>query len=104
MGCKAIRESWNRNNHELKGLNAKMRKVAKKWVFLSWPNMALTKSGFKTNLVSVWRQTVERRERERKEEEEAEEEEEGGAKIKQSQAPKRYGTTNLEYGSLVLFG
>ena len=35
----------------------------------------------------------ERRERERKEEEE---EEEGGAKIKQSQAPKRYGTTNLE--------
>ena len=41
----------------------------------------------------------ERRERERKEEEE---EEEGGAKIKQSQAPKRYGTTNLVYGSLVL--
>ena len=38
----------------------------------------------------------ERRERERKEEEE-EEEEEGGAKIKQSQAPKRYGT-NLDYG------
>ena len=26
---------------------------------------------------------------------EEEEEEEGGAKIKQSQAPKRYGTTNL---------
>ena len=70
-----------------------MRKVAKKWVFL--PNMALTKSGFKTNLVSFWRKTVERRERERKEEEEEEEEEEGGAKIKQSQAPKRYGTTNL---------
>ena len=42
--------------------------------------------------------------RRRKEEEEEEEEEEGGAKIKQSQAPKRYGTTNLEYGSLVLFG
>ena len=42
------------------------------------------------------KQTVERRERERKEEEEEEEEEEGGAKIKQSQAPKRYGTTNLE--------
>ena len=39
------------------------------------------------------KQTVERRERERKEEEEEEEEEEGGAKIKQSQAPKRYGTT-----------
>ena len=58
--------------------------------------MALTKSEFKTNLVSFWRQTVERRERERKEEEEEEEEEEGGAKIKQSQAPKRYGTTNLE--------
>ena len=66
--------------------------------------MVLTKSGFKTNLVSFWRQTVERRERKRKEEEEEEEEEEGGAKIKQSQAPKRYGTTNLEYGSLVLFG
>ena len=47
-------------------------------------------------------QTVERRERERKEEEEEEEEEEGGAKIKKSQAPKRYGTTNLVYGSLVL--
>ena len=29
MGCKAIRESWNINNHELKGLNAKMRKEAK---------------------------------------------------------------------------
>ena len=42
------------------------------------------------------KQTVERRERERKEEEEEEEEEEGGAKIKQSQAPKRYVTTNLE--------
>ena len=55
-------------------------------------------------LVSFWRKTVERRERERKEEEEEEEEEEGGAKIKQSQAPKRYGTTNLVYGSLVLFG
>ena len=26
--------------------------------------------------------------------------EEGGAKIKQSQAQKRYGTTNLEYGCL----
>ena len=38
---------------------------------------------------------MERRERERKKEEEEEEEEEGGAKIKQSQAPKRYGTTNL---------
>ena len=63
--------------------------------------MALTKFGFKTNLVSFWRQTVERRERERKEEEEEEEEEEGGAKIKQSQAPKRYGTTNLEYGAWI---
>ena len=40
--------------------------------------------------------------RRRKEEEEEEEEEEGGTKIKQSQAPKRYGTTNLVYGSLVL--
>ena len=40
----------------------------------------------------------ERKERERKEEEE---EEEGGAKIKQSQAPKRYGTTNLEYGTWI---
>ena len=39
----------------------------------------------------------ERRERERKEDEEEEEEGEGGAKIKQSQAPKRYGT-NLDYG------
>ena len=37
----------------------------------------------------------ERRERKRKEEEEEEEEEEGGAKIKKSQAPKRYGTTWL---------
>ena len=60
--------------------------------------------GFKRqNLVSFGKkgkQTVERRERERKEEEEEEEEEEGGAKIKQSQAPKRYGTTNLVYGCL----
>ena len=41
---------------------------------------------------TVW----EKERRRRKEEEEEEEEEEGGAKIKQSQAPKRYGTTNLE--------
>ena len=40
---------------------------------------------------------------ERKEEKEEEEEEEGGAKIKQSQAPKRYGTTNLGYGSYGFF-
>ena len=33
-----------------------------------------------------------------------EEEEKEGKKSMQSQAPKRYGTTNLEYGSLVLFG
>ena len=41
---------------------------------------------------TVW----EKERRRRKEEEEEEEEEEGGTKIKQSQAPKRYGTTNLE--------
>ena len=44
----------------------------------------------------------EKERRRRKEEEEEEEEEEGGTKINQSQAPKRYGTTNLVYGSLVL--
>ena len=38
---------------------------------------------------TVW----EKERRRRKEEEEEEEEEEGGTKIKQSQAPKRYGTT-----------
>ena len=35
-------------------------------------------------------------EKKKKGREEEEEEEEGGTKIKQSQAPKRYGTTNLE--------
>ena len=49
----------------------------------------------KTTFGLILEKTVEGRERERKEEEEEEEEEEGGAKIKQSQAPKRYGTTNL---------
>ena len=38
-----------------------------------------------------------RRERERKEDEEEEEEK----KSKQSQAPKNYGTTNLEYGTWI---
>ena len=53
----------------------------------------------------IWGKTGwEKERRKRKEEEEEEEEEEGGAKIKQSQAPKRYETTNLVYGSLVLFG
>ena len=85
MGCKAIRESWNRNNHELKGLNAKNEKSSQKWVFLSWPNMALTKSGFKTNLVSFWRQNRRRRgEEEKREEEERKEEEEEEEQAKPS--------------------
>ena len=62
----------------------------------------LNKHGLKDpNLVSFGEEkNRERREMERKEEEE----EKQGKKSKQSQAPKRYGTTNLEYGSLVLFG
>ena len=51
----------------------------------------LNKHGLKDpNLVSFWGQP-----KNGNEEEEEEEEEERGAKIKQSQAPKRYGTTNL---------
>ena len=59
--------------------------------------MALTNMGLKDqNWSHFWRREN-RREREReKRRREEEEEEEGGAKIKQSQAPKRYGTTNLE--------
>ena len=54
--------------------------------------------GFKTQNWSHLKgtKTVERGEEKREEEEE-----EGGAKIKQSQAPKRYGTTNLEYGAWI---
>ena len=48
---------------------------------MSWPNMDK-----KAKIGLIWKgEKRERRERERKEEE-------GGAKIKQSQAPKRYGT------------
>ena len=66
--------------------------------------MALTKTGFKTNFgLNLWgRETVERGEQKekRREKEEEERKKRRGAKIK----PTRYGTTNLEYGSLVLFG
>ena len=63
---------------------------------MTWANMALRG---RSKYLIFWspkeRKTVR---------EEEEEEEEEGAKIKQSQAPKRYGTTNLVYGSLVLCG
>ena len=32
----------------MEGLKCKNEKRSQKWVFLSWPNMTLTKSGFKT--------------------------------------------------------
>ena len=63
----------------------KNEKSSQKWVFLSWPNMALTKSGFKTNLVSFWRQNRRRRgEEEKREEEERKEEEEEEEQAKPS--------------------
>ena len=64
--------------------------------------MALTKSGFKTNLVSFWRQkkTVEEEEK-RKREKKRRGRKKKKRKSKQSQAPKRYGTTNLEYGAWI---
>ena len=48
------------------------------------------KKGFKTNLVSFW--TTKKKTGMKRGEGEKE-------KSKQSQAPKRYGTTNLEYGT-----
>ena len=72
-------------------------KSSQKWVFLSWPNMALTKSGFKTNLVSFWRQNRRRRgEEEKREEEKRKRKKRRGRRSNQDQ---RYGTTNLGYGS-----
>ena len=64
----------------------------------------LNKHGLKDpNLVSFWDNKKKNRNEERRRGDGEEEEEEEGRKSKQSQAPKRYGTTNLEYGSLVLF-
>ena len=65
----------------------------------------LNKHGLKDpNLVSFWDNQKKNGNEERRRGEGEEEEEEEGKKSKQSQAPKRYGTTNLVYGSLVLFG
>ena len=74
-----------------------IRKLKTKMGFLVLAKHGLNKYGIKRpkiGLIFGGEKTVEReREKRRREEEE---EEEGGAKIKQSQAPKRYGTTNLE--------
>ena len=65
----------------------------KKWVFLSWPNMALTNMGLKDQNWSHFLRRENRRERGREEKERRRKKKK--SKSKQSQAPKRYGTTNL---------
>ena len=47
MGQIRIWHNLNFKKGRIKGLNSKNgKKKAKKWVFLSWPNKALGKSGF----------------------------------------------------------
>ena len=73
-----------------------------KRVFLSWPNMALTKSGFKTHLVSFWRQNRRTRGKERRREEEEEEEKRKKRRGRKRNHDQRYGT-NLGYEFLYEF-
>ena len=60
--------------------------------------MALTKFGFKTNLVSFWRQNRRRRGEEEKREEEKRKRKKRRGRRNQDQ---RYGATNLEYGAWI---
>ena len=70
----------------------------KKGVFLSWPNMTLTNMGLKDQNWSHFLARENRRERGREEKERRrKKKKKKKRKSKQSQAPKRYGITNLVY-------
>ena len=80
-----------------------IRKLKTKMGFLVLAKHGLNKYGIKRpKLVSFLKKRENGRERGREEKERRRKKKK--RKSKQSQAPKRYGITNLVYGSLVLFG